>query len=323
MLTSSLRIRAFAPAFVLAALAFGWTASAYGDCPTTDLPITFVYGSVGVSNSLAVGDVIPGTVKTFKLAGKCSAGLANLPVVACPAGPTAVAGMSGVYTTDRAGIGMRMRTASGTPLVGTGSCSTTSSLGNTAVDGSFNLSGTFELVKIASISAGTITTAIYNTGILNTGVTLNGGANRIGVAIDTTVRPVSCTVTSTTANQTIPLATVSPAMLASAGAVIAKTPFSIDLLCDAGVKVAATFTSASGNSGVASVLASTGTATGIGVQLLDASQTPIVLDTPRQLTSGTTGNMSFPFYGQYYRLGAAPVTAGSVKAQAVFTMSYQ
>ncbi|GGC45228.1 hypothetical protein GCM10011400_35450 [Paraburkholderia caffeinilytica] len=89
------------------------------------------------------------------------------------------------------------------------------------------------------------------------------------------------------------------------------------------MKVAVTFSSASGNSGIPSVIASNGTAKGVGVQLLNASRTPISLDTALQLSSGTTGNMSFPFYGQYYRLGGSEVAAGTVNASAIFTMSYQ
>ncbi|MEI5999722.1 fimbrial protein [Paraburkholderia bengalensis] len=137
------------------------------------------------------------------------------------------------------------------------------------------------------------------------------------------VRAVTCSVTAATSNQTIPLATVSPAMFPAAGAVAARTPFSLGLNCQTGVKVAVTFSSTSGTTGIASVLGNLGTATGIGVQMLDSTQTSLVLGSPLVLTSSTTGNMSFPFYVQYYRLGTAPVVSGTVRATAIFTMSYQ
>jgi len=57
--------------------------------------------------------------------------------------------------------------------------------------------------------------------------------------------------------------------------------------------------------------------------LLDSSRNAITLNTALQLTSGTTGDMTFQFYGQYYRLGAPPVTSGTVNASVIFTMSYQ
>lgn len=217
-----------------------------------------------------------------------------------------------------------MRNSSGIGLIGTGGCAATSSLGNTGADGSFNVSGTFELVKTGPITAGTIGNASsYKSGILGTGVVLNNGNAYLYVASGTAVKPVTCSVTSATANQTISMATISPALLPSAASVKAKTPFSIGLNCESGVKVAVTFSTASGNSGIDSVLASTGSATGVGVQLLDTTGTPVKLDTPLQLSAGTTGNASFQFFGQYYRLGAADVTPGTVRAASIFTMSYQ
>lgn len=303
----------------------GWAGSARAECPTTTgLPATFTYGSVAVSSSTAVGDVIPGTVQKFTIVGKCaSSSLYNKPIVACPPSATQVSGMTGVYATNVAGVGMRMRDANGKPLVGIGSCSTDSQLGTTGSDGSFNVSGTFELVKTGPVTGGNITGASYNTGVLNTGYVLNNGSSTMSVANNTAVRGITCSVTAATANQTIPLATVNPNMFPAAGSTAAKTPFSLDLNCQSGIKVAVTFSSTSGSSGVASVLGNSGSATGIGVQLLDSSQAPIILDAALQLTSSTTGNMSFQFYSQYYRLGSAKVVAGTVRATAVFIMSYQ
>lgn len=309
---------------VLASM-LGWSTQAYAECPTTaGLPATFTYGSVAVSDSTAVGDVIPGTVQKFTIIGKCSLStLFNKPVVACPPSGTAVPGMTGVYPTNVAGVGMRMRDANGKPMVGTGLCSTDSQLGTTGSDGSFNVSGTFELVKTAAVTGGAISGATYRTGVLNSNYELNNGSAGMSVANNTPVRGVTCSVAAASANQTIPLATINPAMFPVAGSVAAKTPFSLGLNCQAGVNVSVTFSSASGNSGVASVLANAGSATGIGVQLLDASQAPITLDAALPLTSSTTGNMSFRFFSQYYRLGVAPVVAGTVRATAIFTMSYQ
>ncbi|WP_248322072.1 fimbrial protein [Caballeronia sp. Sq4a] len=313
---------------ILGVLAFFVTTPtiASADCPTTGLPATFSYGSIAVSDTLANGSVIPGTARPIALSGKCAASSTfNTPVVACPGSGTPVAGMPGVYPTNVAGIGMRLLDSNGNPLIGTGACSTTSSLGTVGADGTFNVTGTFQLVKTGPVGSGNITGATYYTGVLNTGIPLNGGgsASWISVASNTPVRTVTCSVTAATANQTVYLATISPSMLSAAGAVAARTPFALTLTCQSGVKVSVTFSSSSGNSGVASVLGNAGSAQGVGVQLLDSTQTPVTLDAPLVLTSSTTGNMSFPFYAQYYRLGAAAVVSGSVKTTAIFTMSYQ
>jgi type 1 fimbria pilin len=230
--------------------------------------------------------------------------------------------MNGVFTTSLAGVGMRMRDSSGKPLNASATCSTDASLGNTGTNGSFNVSGTVELVKTGVTTSGTITTGWWATGILNTGVPLNGGSNSISIA-GAAIRPVSCSVTTATANQTIRMLPVKTSAFGSAGATAGMAPFTLGLSCESGVKVAVTFSSTTGSSGIPSVIASNGTATGVGIQLLGGSQTPINLDTALQLTSGTTGNMSFQFYGQYYQLGAAQVTPGTVNASAIFTMSYQ
>jgi len=112
-------------------------------------------------------------------------------------------------------------------------------------------------------------------------------------------------------------------MFPAAGSVAARAPFSLGLACQSGVKVSVTFSSTSGSTGIGSVLGNAGSAAGIGLQLLDSTQAPLVLGSPLVLSASTTGNMTFPFYVQYYRLGAPPVVAGSVRATAVFTMSYQ
>ncbi|CAB3656626.1 hypothetical protein LMG24238_01443 [Paraburkholderia sediminicola] len=219
--------------------------------------------------------------------------------------------MTAVYGIPSVNVGLRVRDSQGKPLP------RTSPLGYTAADGSFMVSGSVELVKISSAATGAFNT--YLLAQINASSINDSGQ----VPLTGAVRSVGCSVTSATANQTIPLAAVSPSVLNSAGATAATTPFSIGLNCEAGVKVAVTFSSASGNSGIPSVIASNGTAKGVGVQLLNSSRTPISLDTALQLSSGTTGNMSFQFYGQYYRLGGPTVTAGTVNASAIFTMSYQ
>ena len=151
---------------------------ALADCPTTSgLPQTIDYGTLGISNALPVGAVIPGSERSFRITGSCSAATTyNKDVVACPTGSaTAVAGMTGVYNTGRAGIGMQMLDQNGKALVGTDTCSPSSSLGKTDSTGKFDLPATFQLIKTGPVSTGPAPSVMYLTGVLNTGVTLNNG----------------------------------------------------------------------------------------------------------------------------------------------------
>ncbi|TCK38472.1 type 1 fimbria pilin [Paraburkholderia sp. BL8N3] len=317
--------RVLVRALMLFILAFGWSAAARAECPATGLPATFMYGgSIAVTTSLTVGATIPETTRSFRLTGKCvSSGLFNKHIVACPQSQSPVPGMPGVYPTGMGGIGMRMRNSAGTPLDGVGECSTNSSLGMVGPTGLFDVSGTFELVKTGPVSTGTIgSAALFRVGVLNTGYLLNDDRATMGVDTSTALRAVTCFVTSDTANQSIPLMTVNSSKLASTGAVAARTPFSIGLTCDSGVRVNVTFSSVAGSSGVDSVVKSNGTATGVGIQLLDASDSPIVLDQSHNVVGSTAGNATVRFSAQYYRLSGG-VTTGTVQASAIYTMSYQ
>jgi type 1 fimbria pilin len=221
---------------------------------------------------------------------------------------------------------MRIRNSAGVPLDNSDGCQTLSSLGKTDGTGKFDVSGTFELVKTGDVTGGTLGptggSGYYNTGVLNTGVVLNNGYSYIYFNSGTVVKAVTCSVTAATANQTVPIPKAISSTLAATGAVSSKTPFSIALTCQSGVKVNVTFSDAAGASGVSSVVKSTGTATGIGIQLLDATSAPIVLDQALTVVDSTTGNMSIPFFAQYYRLSTGTAT-GTVQAAATYTMSYQ
>lgn len=310
-------------AAILCALVMGWSVAARADCPTAALPFTFNYGSVAVPNSLAVGAIIPGTVLPFRLTGTCTAASTfNKDVVACPTA-AAVSGMTDVYPTGLAGVGMRMRNKDGVSLVGTGSCGVTSSLGKTDSAGNFDVSGTFELVKTGTAATGTIgAAASYATGILNTNVPLNNANNKMSVTSTTPFRSVTCSVLAGSENQTIRLPTVRIETLATPGQTTGETPFQIKMSCAPGVKVNIMLQSVSGDSGVNSVLGSTGTSLGVGIQVLDATHAAIVLNQIRNVIDTTTGDTTIYFYAQYYRLASA-IKAGPVNAAAIYTMSYQ
>lgn len=303
--------------------ALGLPLVARADCPTTmGYPQVIDYGSVGVPNTLPSGAVIPGTVRSFRIVGTCASSSSfGKDLVLCPS-VGLVAGMSDVYPTGHAGVGMRMRDQNGAPLVGTGQCASTSSLGKVGSTGKFDVGASLELVKTGAIAPGPIGAATYYGGILNTGIALNDNVGNISVLSTVPFRDVTCSVAVGSANQTVALPTVTVHSLANAGQTAGITPFQIKMTCAAGVRVNMTLESASGDSGMNSVLASTGASSGVGIQVLDATHKAIVLNEIRQLIDSTTGDTTIAFFAQYYRLASA-LKPGPVTAAAIYTMSYQ
>ena len=161
--------------------------------------------------------------------------------------------------------------------------------------------------------------AVYSLGVLNTGVGLPG---TISVSSGTQLRTVTCSTSTESANQTVILPTVTVRSLASAGNTAGLTSFHLDLSCAAGVSVSMTLESVAGDSGVNSVLGSTGTSSGVGIQILDATYTAVTLHDTHKLIDSTTGNATIQFFAQYYRLSSG-LNPGSVNSAAIVTMSYQ
>ncbi len=141
-----------------------------------------------------------------------------------------------------------------------------------------------------------------------------------------TILPPSCTVDSSTANQTINLGTAPIVNFAAVGSTGNPQGFSLNLInCDAGANV--TMTVSGTMDTVPSVLQNTGTATQIGVQLLRASSVGATVGTPLTLNSaialgtvGSTNAMTVPMVAQFYRLGT--MTAGTVAATATVNFTY-
>ncbi|MEI7293914.1 fimbrial protein [Paraburkholderia tropica] len=137
----------------------------------------------------------------------------------------------------------------------------------------------------------------------------------------------TCTVDSTTANQTIPLTTASSSNFASVGSTQLPAAFNLKLKsCTSGAGVSMTVSGTSDT--VTSVLKNTGTATGVGVQLLLGSSvgattgTAIALNALQSVgTVDATNAMTIPMVAQYYRLGT--MTAGTVAAAATVNFTYK
>jgi major type 1 subunit fimbrin (pilin) len=138
--------------------------------------------------------------------------------------------------------------------------------------------------------------------------------------------PASCTVDSSTANQTVNLQNASVSDFSAVGSTKNATAFNVKLTdCNAGTKV--TMTTSGTIDTAPSVLKNTGSATQVGVQLLLAasvgstSGTPITLNSALDLGAVDASNaMTVPLVAQFYRLGT--MTPGTVAATATLSFTY-
>jgi major type 1 subunit fimbrin (pilin) len=136
----------------------------------------------------------------------------------------------------------------------------------------------------------------------------------------------TCELDSSSASQTIDLGRASVVDFAAVGSTGNPKPFSLNLTnCLAGTQVTMTVNGTMDT--VPSVLQNTGTASRIGVQLLQASAAGSTTGTPLTLngavnlgTVGSTNAMTIPMVAQFYRLGT--LGAGSVTATATVNFTY-
>lgn len=136
----------------------------------------------------------------------------------------------------------------------------------------------------------------------------------------------TCTVDSSTVNQTIALDTAQVTSFTSVGSVANPKAFNM-LLDNCAPNTQVTMTVTGTMDTATSVLKNTGTAAQVGVQILQAGSvgattgTPVVLNSAINLgTVDATNSMTIPFVAQYYGLGT--VTPGTVSATATVNFTY-
>ena len=150
------------------------------------------------------------------------------------------------------------------------------------------------------------------------------------VANTVTFAASACLVTISPIAVTLP--TVSRQTLAGTGSTAGTTAFNIQLNCPSASTAALSinFSGTRVSSTYSNVLKNTGTATNVGVQMLDQSGNPITFNNnnPNNKTSnlislGATdiGPMTLPFAARYYATSTT-VQAGSVVATATFNLIY-
>jgi type 1 fimbria pilin len=140
----------------------------------------------------------------------------------------------------------------------------------------------------------------------------------------------TCNVDPGSVNKTVTLSAVTVAQLNS-NTTPGSTPFALQLInCPANQRVFINLDTSNPYASATGVIAPTtgaGYATNVGVQILKADgSTPVTFgDDPAQaINTGTTSgsNYSINLHARYYRTGT-PVTGGSVKGIATYTINYQ
>lgn len=137
----------------------------------------------------------------------------------------------------------------------------------------------------------------------------------------------TCDVDAGSQNLLVDLESAPVVNFPAVGSTQNATAFNVNLVdCVPGTKV--TMTVAGTMDTVSSVLQSTGTATNVGIQLLQAASVGATTGTPLVLNSainmGAVGSssttMTIPLVAQFYRLGT--MTAGTVVATATVNFTY-
>lgn len=133
----------------------------------------------------------------------------------------------------------------------------------------------------------------------------------------------ACNVSPTSLSVALP--TVSAGAFSGKDSTTGATSFTIAGTCPSGstATLAITFAASSGvPAGYNNVLKSTGSATGLGVELRDGNGNTVVFGNPMGVGPAPSGVLSIPYTARYHATSNT-VTAGSVAATATFTLSYQ
>jgi type 1 fimbria pilin len=132
----------------------------------------------------------------------------------------------------------------------------------------------------------------------------------------------ACVVNTT--NIAVVLPTVTTSAFPGKDSTSGTTPSSIQLTCPSGAtsQLSIMFAAQNGTpAGYNNVLTNTGSATGLGVEMI-YNGSSVVFGSPIFVGTTPAGGLSIPFSARYHAT-AATVGAGSVNAAATFTLSYQ
>lgn len=256
---------------------------------------------------------------------------------------TEVSAGSGIYQTSVSGIGVSFYVVNGasqtliTSTSGGYTSGTIGAPGNGALPGiqadlvvNGQVVSGYSLSGLPSVSVTFTPTGAcsWSTGIGNTLTTS---------AANSAVVPITCTVTTPSVSVNLPV--ISLSALSAVGKTAGDTRFPIGMSCASGANVYITLSDVTtpANSSSLLTLAPSSTAQGVKLRILNSSgpidfgpDSPAAGTTHQWFLGASSSVSGVPLTVQYYRddtspAGTAPSTlsAGSVHAQATFTMSYQ
>lgn len=256
---------------------------------------------------------------------------------------TEIAAGSGVYQTSVSGVGVSFYvvTGAGQTLITSTSGGYTS--GTISAPGNGTLPGIqSKLVVTGPVVSGYSLTSLPSVTITFTPTGSCSWSTGISTTLPTSasnsaVVPITCTVTTPTVSVNLPIVALST--LNAIGKTAGDTRFPIGLNCASGANVYITLSDVTTPANTSSLLtlAADSTAQGIKLRILnsggavDFGPDSAAAGTTHQWLLGASGSVNgIPLTVQYYRddttpagTGAATLSAGSVHAQATFTMSYQ
>jgi len=277
--------------------------------------------TITVPFDAAVGDVLyqtpqvaPSTTLTITCSGNTDYGVQNS-VGATPGTSTAI------YPTGIAGVGYRLLHGSSDPsdyMYPFPCCRLSAGTYDFSVTTALQLIKTGPIANGARLNGATLAKWLYERS--NSGATASTQNYVLGNAV-TFVQP-ACRVNTTSVAVALPTvpATSLPAVDTTSG----TTPFKINLTCSSGSTLNIMFDSTSAVTGKTGVIASatgTGRATGVGVQLVNASYQPVVFKDEAEVGATPQGTLDLNYYARYYRTGTA-MNPGTISATATFTLSY-
>jgi type 1 fimbria pilin len=161
------------------------------------------------------------------------------------------------------------------------------------------------------------------------GVTVNAWAHDVTINITGSIIDSTCIVAAGSDNAVVQLGNVAAKQFTQTGDTSTKIPFTINLeKCGAsttGVAVTFVGNQDADNSSVLALDSTSDSAEGVGIAILDDTQTAVPPNTASKtyLIDGASGqtSASLAFYAQY--MATRPtVTAGTANASATFTLMY-
>ena len=319
------RYRAYAFAWLCAGMCVFSTSAYAQTCrpavQTADQTVTFS-SPLTVPASLAVGGTIASAESTpyFSSGAYCVNGTINVNATVRFTTPVSVPGVTGVYATNVAGVGMKVEEVGqfNPGLALPTSFSRSNPTGFAAYSSRFRVtliktaatvgSGTIAAGQLASYGINGVSSYRVNIGSLNL-----VGENR------------TCTVNTGSIN--IPLGNVAGSSFANVGSVSPTSAAqNIGLTCTASPRVRMTLQGTQAAGGPNTTVALTGAggagvAQGIGVQIL-YSGTPLVVNsgTPTVVSTAAGATLNVPVNARYYRIGT--VTAGRANASPTLRFDY-